>query len=406
MNNIRAIRTEEDYEAALARIEELFDAEESTSEEEELNILVDLVTVYEDLNYPIGPPEPIAAIEFRMEQAGLTARDLVPFIGSRAKVSEVLSGKRGITMPMARALHQHLGIPAEALLQESGSSPDSSLEGLDPRRFPLKAMAKAKWIANVPNIMEQAEGIVADLVRRAGGPQAAHALYRKNDDRRINAKTDEYSLKAWCLQVMAKAREHAPDSDYEPGTVTPDLLREVAKLSTSKDGPRRAKAILAERGISLEHLRHLPKTHLDGAALRLTDGRPVIGLTIRYDRIDNFWFTLLHELAHVGLHMDGDNDGTGFIDDHSLRNVEAPASDSLERDADLWAQDALIPPELWRQSLIKFDPSPMSVIELAVQAGVHPAVVAGRVRREMGNYRLLSQFVGSGEVRRQFEGNQ
>ena len=73
MNNMRAIRTEEDYEVPLARIEELFDAEESSSEEEELNILVDLVAVYEDLNYPIGPPNPIAAIEFRMEQARLTA---------------------------------------------------------------------------------------------------------------------------------------------------------------------------------------------------------------------------------------------------------------------------------------------------------------------------------------------
>ena len=69
----------------------------------------------------------------------------------------------------------------------------------------------------------------------------------------------------------------------------------------------------------------------------------MIGLTIRYDRIDNFWFTLLHELAHVGLHMDGDYEGTGFIDDHSLRNVEAPTSASLEGDADRWAQDALIP---------------------------------------------------------------
>ena len=73
MNNIRAIRTEGDYEAALARIEEIFDAEESASEEEELNVLVDLMAVYEDLNYPIGPPNPIAAIEFRMEQARLTA---------------------------------------------------------------------------------------------------------------------------------------------------------------------------------------------------------------------------------------------------------------------------------------------------------------------------------------------
>ena len=402
MSNIRAIRTEEDYDAALARIEELFDAKEGTPEEEQLEVLVDLVSVYEGLNYPIGPPDPIAAIEFRMEQARLTARDLVPFIGSRAKVSEVLSGKRGITMPMARALHQHLGIPADALLQEPHPTSDSLLNDLEPKRFPLKAMAKAKWIDDVPDLLARAEDIVSDLIRRAGGPQAAHALYRKNNDRRINAKTDEYSLKAWCLQVMAKAQEHVPSALYEPGTVTPEMLREVAQLSASKDGPRQAESLLAELGIGLECLRHLPKTHFDRAALRLVDGRPVIGLTLRYDRIDNFWFTLLHELAHMGLHMDGQDERTGFIDDHSLRSIESLAGDSSERDADRWAQDALIPPELWRESKVEFDPSPMSVMSLAAEAGVHPAVVAGRVRYEVGNYRLLSQFVGSGEVRKQF----
>ena len=103
---IRRIRTEEDYDAALARISELFQAETGTPDGDERDVLVDLVEMYEEKHHPIGYPSPIAAIEFRMDQAGLTPRDLVPYIGSRARVSEVLSGKRAITMAMARALHE------------------------------------------------------------------------------------------------------------------------------------------------------------------------------------------------------------------------------------------------------------------------------------------------------------
>ena len=120
MATIKPIRSEEDYRSALDRIFELMDAETDSPEGDELDVLVDLVELYESKQVPMGYPIPIAAIEFRMEQAGLRPADLVPFIGSRAKVSEVLSGKRAITMPMARALHEHLGIPAEVLLQEPG----------------------------------------------------------------------------------------------------------------------------------------------------------------------------------------------------------------------------------------------------------------------------------------------
>ena len=141
---------------------------------------------------------------------------------------------------------------------------------------------------------------------------------------------------------------------------------------------------------------HLPRTHLDGAALRLPDGRPVIGLTLRYDRIDNFWFTLLHELAHVRLHLDRDEDEEGFVDDHSLRGME---KGDMEEAADRWAQDALVPPEIWDDGAILEDPGPIAVMQMASKARVHPAVVAGRIRYELGNYRLLSQFVGTGEVR-------
>ena len=121
---LRAIRTEEEYEAALARIREIFHAEVGTAEGEELDELADLVESYEGTHYPIGLPDPISAIEFRMDQANLTQKDLIPYVGSSAKVAEVLSGKREITRSMARALHEHLGIPADVLLQRPGAETD------------------------------------------------------------------------------------------------------------------------------------------------------------------------------------------------------------------------------------------------------------------------------------------
>ena len=111
MADVKPIRTEKDYEAALARVDELMDAAPGSPEGDELDVLVDLVELYESKHEPMGYPSPLAALEFRMDQGGMSPRDLIPFIGSRAKVSEVLSGKRAITMPMARALHEHLGIP-------------------------------------------------------------------------------------------------------------------------------------------------------------------------------------------------------------------------------------------------------------------------------------------------------
>ena len=110
MADIKPIRDASDYDAALSRIDELMNAGPDSPDGEELDVLADLVELYESKHEPIGYPDPVTAIEFRMEQAGLRPRDLIPFIGTRAKVSEVLSGKRAITMPMARALHEHLGI--------------------------------------------------------------------------------------------------------------------------------------------------------------------------------------------------------------------------------------------------------------------------------------------------------
>ena len=402
MAEVKPIRTESDYAAALARVDELMGAEVGSPEGEELDILVDLVELYESRHEPMGYPSPVAAIEFRMEQAGLTPRDLIPVLGSRPKVSEVLSGKRSLTMSMARALHEHLGIPAEVLLQEPATAADRPEEEIQWRRFPLKEMAKRKWIPAVPNLAERAEHLVRDLINRAGGWQVARAaLYRKNDHLRTNAKTDPYSLQAWCWQVLATANANPPDATYVPGTVTLEFLKQVARLSCSDDGPRVAQEFLAKHGIPLVIERHLPRTHLDGAALRLGDGRPVVALTLRYDRIESFWFCLLHELAHVGRHL-GRNTGTAFVDDLSLRKPAGATECARETEADEWAAEALIPSAKWEASPVRESPTPLGVMSLAHHLQVHPATIAGRIRFERQDYRLLSQFVGTGQVRQQF----
>jgi HTH-type transcriptional regulator/antitoxin HigA len=165
------------------------------------------------------------------------------------------------------------------------------------------------------------------------------------------------------------------------------------------EGPRHAKEFLAKHGVPLIVVPHLPRTHLDGAALRLSDGRPVIGLTLRFDCVDKFWFCLLHELAHVGRHMDA-GEGVVFVDDLTRREIEGGREDPKETQADEWAEEALVPQAIWETSAVRHSPAPMAVINLARALQVHPAIIAGKVRHEHRNYRMLSHFVGTGEVRR------
>ena len=116
---IKILKTEDEYEAALARIESLMDAEPGSPQEEELELLVLLVENYEAEHYPIDLPDPVEAIKFRMDQEGLTPKDMIQYLGSQSKVSEVLNHKRTLSLSMMRALNQGLGIPAEVLLQPS-----------------------------------------------------------------------------------------------------------------------------------------------------------------------------------------------------------------------------------------------------------------------------------------------
>src|SRR6266446_225777 len=117
MKNLKPIRTEADYEVALAEIERLWGAPAGTPEGDRLDILATLVDAYENEHYPMDPPDPIEAIKFRMEQQGLTRRDLEGILGTRTRVAEVLNRRRGLSINMIRRLHERLGISAEVLIR-------------------------------------------------------------------------------------------------------------------------------------------------------------------------------------------------------------------------------------------------------------------------------------------------
>lgn len=120
---IHPIHSKSDYEKALNRIEAIFDAKSGTSEGDELEILGILVEDYEKRHHPIDAPDPVEAVRFRMEQLGLTQRDLAVMVGSKSRASEILSGKRTMSLRVIRILNQSLGIPAEVLLgQEEPAS--------------------------------------------------------------------------------------------------------------------------------------------------------------------------------------------------------------------------------------------------------------------------------------------
>jgi HTH-type transcriptional regulator / antitoxin HigA len=120
--DLKPIRTKADYKAALAEMERLWGAKSGTPKGDRLDVLATLIDAYEMQHYPMDPPDPIDAIQFRMEQQGLTRKDLEPLIGTRARVAEIMTRKRNLSIDMIRRLHEQLGISAEILIRPTRES--------------------------------------------------------------------------------------------------------------------------------------------------------------------------------------------------------------------------------------------------------------------------------------------
>jgi HTH-type transcriptional regulator / antitoxin HigA len=195
----KIVKNENDYKAALDRINELMDTEPGTPEGDELELLAMLVELYENKIHPIDLPDPIGAIKFRMEQQNLTQKDLFPWIGSRSKVSEVLSRRRPLSLSMIRKLHEGLGIPGEVLIREQGSPMQQVTEGIEWECFPLAEMIKRRWLPAFHGRVSEAKTQAEDLIRKWAAPLGPDvrlpALFRQHV--RAGSETDGYALTAW-----------------------------------------------------------------------------------------------------------------------------------------------------------------------------------------------------------------
>lgn len=393
MSTNKIIKTPADHEAALARLEEIFDASPGTPEGDEAELLTLLIEKYEAAAFPVGLPDPVEAIKFRMEQQGLKPKDMIPYLGSASKVSEVLAGKRPLSLTMMRHLHEKLGIPAEVLLREPGAKlapVDAAIAG---KKYPVAQMVKRGWFAGFAGTVRDAKSQLEDLFSEFAGELGLDALkpVLARQHIRNGSKQDAYALTAWRIRVTTLAMKEALPA-YKKGAVNKALLAEVVKLSYLKDGPKLAKELLNKKGVHLIFEKHLPKTFLDGAAFSAPNGAPVVALTVRHDRLDNFWFTLLHELAHVALHLDRD-DIDGFFDDLSQKGT-----DECEREADALASEALIPAAKWKSARLSTRSTPAEVAAFAEKLSISPAIPAGRIRYESGNYKAFAPLIGARKV--------
>ncbi len=401
---VRVIKTQCDYDAAIARLSALMDQElmSGSNKEAELELLALVIESYERSKVEPIKPEPIEAILFRMDQLNLSKKDLIPYLGSLSKVSEVLSRKRSLSLAMIRKLHSGLGIPAEVLI--SGSDEEGLNLGSEPQcdysKFPLQEMLErgyfAEFTGGLKQVKEYAEDLIRKFMRGMGGDSTSLVLLRAPLHQNGSRLMDDYALLIWRIAVLNKARHQKTPNRYVEGAITADWLRDLAKLSRFEQGPKLAQEFLADSGIVLVIEEHFKKTYLDGAAM-LDDDVPIVALTLRHDRLDNFWFALLHELVHVQKHLKK-NTSHVFIadnlDDKTRSNVE-------EREADDGAREALIPSAEWDNAAVKVMPTTENAIALANKLRIHPAIVAGRVCYETNNWRILNNL--KGEVRKVFE---
>lgn len=228
---------------------------------------------------------------------------------------------------------------------------------------------------------------ISDHLLKYGSPSLLRTGLNVQDN------SDDLLLLAWKARVTRLAERviNVCPVFYRPLDVS--WLMELARLSQYEDGPVRARDLLLSKGIVLVAEPQIPGMKVDGAAF-LLESVPVIGLTLRRDTVDNFWFTLLHEVGHVILHY---RTGlrAGFFDDTDATDI-----DEIEQEANEFAANVLIPEERWKRSPARIAKSPVVVERFARELGISPAIVFGRIRKERGNYAIFSNLIGRGAVRK------
>jgi HTH-type transcriptional regulator / antitoxin HigA len=392
---IKPIECALDHQAALGRIDNMMQNESLPDEDVNLlKVLAILVEKYENEHFSIGMPSPIEAIEFRIDQLGINRAELSEIVGfPKSRISDVLNGKRSLSLDMIRALKAKLEIPADVLLGNARAEIPPECLDVDWKSFPIAEMARYGWLhASVAK--EKIEETIRALMVAAGvdQPRFAGAAFRGTEAK----KPDAYAVNAWLMVARAEAIKSEAETDFRPENVDAQFRRELAKLSLYSDGPIRAFSALREAGVTPVCVRPLKHTYIDGACFSLPSGKPAIAISRRHDRIDNFWFTLLHECVHVEKHLEG---LSHILDDTEGQNGAFGNDPSQENEANELARTALIPSDIFDELSRGATNISASKIEVfSRRADVHRAIIAGQVRNITGHFTHFSNLLGRGEI--------
>lgn len=330
---------------------------------------------------------------------GWTQRHLADILGVKEQQIQRYERDRYATISLSRlnAVVEALGVKVSGLLKaaqkEVGAESDFD-EALDPAIYPLSIMNARGWLGQSLALRQlslaQKKSALSKFFAPLNLREASAALHKKTVASRN--PQGQAALLAWQARVLWLASQKKADA--RPFTkIEATVLRQLVQLSRRDDGPQAAVELLLQHGVIVVFESHLPKTKLDGAAMVLDGRYAVIGITARHDRIDNFWFVLLHELGHILLHW-GPLLRQGFVDE------EVEKSDnSFEIEANDFARNLIVPDEVWKSSFVRYSQTPQTLKEFAAKWSVHEALIAGRVRFERNDYKIFGDMVGAGRIR-------
>ncbi len=305
----------------------------------------------------------------------------------------------------ATANFRRLNDVANALGVEFRRNTEFALDTLSDENwnlFPIKEMLQRGWFGDFDGTLKQAQKAAKDLVSEffdLAGMQNSlrNVLHKKNP--RSGSKINQYALLAWQARVVQRAFFSPLKTIFRMEKIDNNWIKNLVSLSAELDGPLRAKQYLEDAGIHLIIEPHLDGTHLDGAAIKGADNAPIVAITLRYDRADNFWFILLHELGHIIKHLYCENcTQNEFVDE----DLDQSHDDPMETEANEFAQETLISSTNWEISPVRFIANKETIIQQAENWGISPAIIAGRVLREAENYKAfpeLVKFVSEHKVR-------
>lgn len=400
---MKLLKTPEQHAEALKRVRQLAVRGEhlTEAEQDELEVLIVLIAKYEKETQAILPPTPLEAIRFRMQQMGYRQKDLAVLVGGASRASEIMTGKRGLTTEMIRRLRDEWHIPADSLLGRDKPDPEPSapVPGADvtrdPKDYPMKQMYERGYFPihsqDWQTHRKDLAGLLQNLYRL--GSNVRRELVHCRQGGGANSKINPHALEAWQQRVLVRAAEEKKKlPPYASEALDENFLRWLAGLSSLAEGPRLACKALEEMGVAVIIEPHLDQTHLDGAAMLGAHDRPVIGLTLRHDRLDNFWFTLFHEICHVLKHLSPTNPAILDVE------IDSKRSSPNETEADKFALDTLIAPEVWQEQLRHLRDAG-EIRAAAKRHCIHPAIIAGRLRREANDFRIHPKLVGYHQVK-------